>query len=64
MPDNAAKIAEMQETLDAGVKSTTVDGTRVEFDLEFLQRREKQAKQEDDVNGFPKRTLTKRITLN
>lgn len=38
MPDNSAKIAELQAILQAGANSVSVDGTTVAYDLAEVRR--------------------------
>jgi len=38
VPDNSAKIAELQAILQAGANSVSVDGTTVSYDLAEVRR--------------------------
>lgn len=49
MADNAARIAEIRELLQTGVKSSSVDGESTTFDLESLRQELRQLEAEDDT---------------
>lgn len=55
MPDNSAKIAEIEEILNSGATSTSVDGLSVSIDLEALRRRLIELKRTDTSGGTPPR---------
>ena len=51
MPDNSAKIAELQAILQAGANSVSVDGTTVAFDLAEVRRQLRELMASDRTNS-------------
>jgi hypothetical protein len=49
MADNREKIAEIDEIIASGVKSSSVDGTSVHHDLKALRKREMLYREQDEL---------------
>jgi len=49
MADHSAQIAEIRETLRAGVTSVSTDGTTTSFDLDALRRELRELMADDDT---------------
>ncbi len=62
MPDNSAKIRQLQELLDAGITSATVDGETVNFsDEERIRRRIRELKQ---THTTPRKRLPRYVPID
>lgn len=48
MPDNTTKIAEIRETLESGVSSSSIDGISTSIDRDSLRRELRRLLAEDD----------------
>lgn len=51
VPDNSAKIAELQAILQAGASSVAVDGTNVAFDLAEVRQQLRELMASDQTNA-------------
>lgn len=59
MPDNSAKIEQIDAILESGVERTTVDGVTTELNHETLRQQRRELIRTDTSGNYPKRrTLT------
>jgi len=62
MADRSAEIARLEAILNAGARSVTTDGQKVDYDLDAIRRRLAELRAEDD-NTLPKRPRAASIRL-
>lgn len=57
MPDNTARIAELDEILESGARSVSVDGVSTALDLEMIRRERDRLIAADDTRRSDRPTV-------